>query len=75
MPSVQDCLVTLIALGAAAILLRRVLGFAKQGQDAACSHCTSSPSQQSRRGPAQSGATATVMPLHLVRKADVERAR
>lgn len=74
MPPLQDCLVTLIALGAAAILLRRVLGFAKQGQDAACSHCTSSPSQQARR-PAQSGAPATVMPLHLVRKADVERAR
>ncbi len=74
MPSLQDCLVTLIALGAAAILLRRVLGFAKQGQDAACSHCTSSRSQQARH-PAQSGAPATVMPLHLVRKADVERAR
>lgn len=74
MLSLQDLLVTLIALGAAAILLRRVLGFAKQGQDAACSHCTSSPSQQAGRT-GRPGASTPVMPLHLVRKADVERVR
>jgi len=67
--SMQDGLVTLIALGAGAILLRRVLGFAKSTSDSACAHCSSAPVKPSTA--AQGGGTSTtVFPLTLVRSAD-----
>ncbi len=68
MLSMQDSLVTLIALGAAAILLRRVLGFARSSADSPCGHCTASPSKPA--APAHGNSpTATVFPLTLVRPA------
>ena len=67
--SMQDSLVTLIALGAGAILLRRVLGFAKSTSDSACAHCSSASVKPSAA--AQGGGTGTtVFPLTLVRSAD-----
>lgn len=67
--SMQDGLVTLIALGAGAILLRRVLGFAKSTSDSACAHCSSAPVKPSAAAQG-GGAGTTVFPLTLVRSAD-----
>ncbi len=68
MMSMQDGLVTLIALGAGAILLRRVLGFARSSGDSPCAHCSSSPSKPSVAAMGSSSNT-TVYPLTLVRPA------
>ena len=69
--SMQDGLATLIALGAGAILLRRVLGFAKNSSEPGCSHCTANPAKPAS-GSAQ-GSNTTVFPLTLVRPGGVPR--
>lgn len=67
--SMQDGLVTLIALGAGAVLLRRVLGFAKSTSDSACAHCSSAPVRPSAAAQGD-GPSTSVFPLTLVRSAD-----
>ncbi len=64
--AIQDALVAVIALGAAAVLLRRVFGFVGTDTTAQCAHCSTPP-------PAQANVPAThapVMPLRLIRKTD-----
>ena len=67
--SMQDGLATLIALGAGAILLRRVLGFAKSTSESPCAHCSASPAK-SVAAAQGNGSNTTVFPLTLVRTAD-----
>ncbi len=64
--SMQDGLATLIALGAAAILLRRVLGFATSTSDSPCGHCSGSPVKPAQAS-GSNGSTPAVFPLTLVR--------
>ncbi len=61
---IQDAIVTLIALAAGAILLRRVFGFAKNSSEPSCAHCTAHPAKPAAGAQA---AKATVFPLTLVR--------
>ncbi len=68
--SMQDGLATLIALGAGAILLRRVLGFARSSSESPCAHCSSSPTRKPAPGDQATGGKAPVFPLTLVRPAD-----
>jgi hypothetical protein len=70
--SLQDGLVTLIALGAGAILLRRVFGFAKQSSEPGCAHCTAAPVKRSTAP--GTGSATTVFPLTLVRPDGAPRA-
>ena len=63
--SIQDGLATLIALGAGAILLRRVPGFAKNASEPGCAHCTAKPAKPA--GGSAHGSNTTVFPLTLVR--------
>lgn len=66
--SMQDALATLIALGAVAILLRRVLGFAKSSAESPCAHCSAAPAAKKRSPGGQTASTnAMVFPLTLVR--------
>lgn len=64
--SMQDSLATLIALGAGAILLRRVFGFAKSSSDSACAHCSVAPARPAAAAQGR-GSNTTVFPLTLVR--------
>lgn len=72
--STQDGLATLIALGAVAILLRRVLGFAKSSAESPCAHCSAAPPAKKRSSGAQpAGSNTTVFPLTLVRTDGTQR--
>lgn len=67
--SPQDWLVTLVALGAGAVLVRRVLGFAKKDSGPSCAHCSASPAKPPVSS--QPGTGTVVMPLHVVRRSDL----
>ena len=67
--SFQDGLATCIALAAAAILLRRVFGFARSSSDQACAHCSAAPVKPSAQSSGAQPGT-TVFPLTLVRVTD-----
>jgi hypothetical protein len=46
---VQDVIVALVALGAVALVVRRVVGeFRDDGAEAACDHCAVNPDRTSR---------------------------
>lgn len=72
MMSLQDAIVTLIALGAGAVLLRRVFGFAKNSSEPGCAHCTANPAKPAA-GTNAPRSNTTVFPLTLVRADGVPR--
>jgi hypothetical protein len=72
-PLLQDGIVTLVALGSGAVLLRRLVGFVKpDSTDSGCAHCAVPKQAAATACGARTGEStrdgSIVMPLRVMRK-------
>lgn len=69
--TMQDVLVAMLALGAAVIVARRVIGFARHESSPKCANCASGPGCEASTpvgGPASGAASNATHPLVFVKQ-------